>query len=98
MNPELSYYSLAVLLVLVNGTCLFATLFALPGNWMIVGLTALFAWLVPMPDGHGIGWLTLALLLVLAGLAEVLELAASAAGAAKKAQAGEPWLCRWSAR
>ncbi|RIK72808.1 MAG: DUF456 domain-containing protein [Planctomycetota bacterium] len=83
MDPWL-YYALAVTLVLVGGLCWLANLFSLPGNWALVGVAALFAYLVPATAGRGIGWKTIALLAALAALGEILEFAAGAAGAAKQ--------------
>src|SRR4051795_4785925 len=96
------YYTWALLLVLACGAAWFTTLFSVPGNWLIAGFAALFAWLVPAHEtggvggvtvffffllagvGGGIGWITVFVLLGLAVLGEVIELAASAAGAAKQ--------------
>jgi uncharacterized protein len=83
MLPYIWYYTWAILLVLANLGGLTATVFALPGNWIIVALTALFAWLVHDPSGGGIG---LPVVLIVAGLAimgEVVEFAAGAAGVAR---------------
>lgn len=73
------------LLVLAAIACWVSNAFTLPGNWLIVGLAALFAWLLP-PDeyGRGFGWITVAVLAVLATLGEIVEFAAGAAGAAKQ--------------
>lgn len=60
------------------------TLVTLPGNWFIVGLAALFAWLIPVEADRGITWTTVAVLAGIALLGEVLEFGAGAAGAAKQ--------------
>ena len=60
------------------------TLVTLPGNWLIAGFAALFAWLVSQDAGRGITWTTVAVLAGLAVLGEVVEFAAGAAGAAKQ--------------
>jgi uncharacterized protein YqgC (DUF456 family) len=60
------------------------TLITLPGNWIIAGLAALFAWLIPAEAGSGITWTAVAVLVGLAVAGEVLEFGASAAGAAKQ--------------
>ncbi|MSR58307.1 MAG: DUF456 family protein [Planctomycetaceae bacterium] len=83
MLPYIWYYTWAVLLVLCNVGALTATLLALPGNWVIVGLTALFAWLVHGPSGAGVSWYTVAALIGLALLGELAEFGAGAAGAAR---------------
>jgi len=79
-----AYYLWATLLVLACGVAWLTTLVTVPGNWLIAGLAALFAWLAPAGDGRGITWTTVAVLLGLAVLGEVVEFAASAAGAAKQ--------------
>ena len=78
------YYVWALLLVLACGVAWLTTLVTLPGNWFIVGLVALFAYLLPAESGGGITWTAVAVLLCLAVLGEAIEFAASAAGAAKK--------------
>ena len=78
------YYVWAVLLTLANLAAWVSTLVLLPGNWIVVGLTALFVWLVPAPEGMGIGWSTVAIATVLATLGEIAEFAAGAAGAARR--------------
>lgn len=70
-----------LMLLLVCGWLL--TLFALPGNWVMVVATALFAWLVPDADQLGIGWVLVAIMAALATLGELLEFAAGALGAAR---------------
>ena len=83
MLPYFWYYFWALLLIAGNLGALAGTMFALPGNWVIVGLTALFAWLVRGPDGLAIGWWGVGVLLGLAIVGEIVEFAAGAAGAAK---------------
>lgn len=78
------YYLWALLLVLACGVAWSTTLVTLPGNWFVVGLAALFAWLLPASSERGISWKTVAVLLGLALLGEFVEFAASAAGAAKQ--------------
>jgi uncharacterized protein YqgC (DUF456 family) len=78
------YYLWAVLLVLACGMAWLTTLVTLPGNWFVAGLAALFAWLVPASADRGVSWKVVAVLLALAVLGEVVEFAASAAGAAKQ--------------
>jgi uncharacterized protein YqgC (DUF456 family) len=78
------YYLWALLLVAGAGLAWLLNLVALPGNWVVVGLAALFAWLVPLEAGQGMSWTTVAVLLALAVLGEVIEFVAGAAGAAKQ--------------
>jgi hypothetical protein len=76
------YYSSAVLLVLVCIACWLTTLLTLPGNWIVVALVAGFAWLFPAELGRGIEWRTVIIAAVLAGVGELIEFGAGAAGAA----------------
>ena len=76
-----SYYILSVLLV-AGCLCAWLTNFvALPGNWLIVGAAALFAWLAPKSEHDGLLWMTVGAVALLALLGEVVEFAAGAVGA-----------------
>lgn len=82
---EFAYYGWA--LVVIVGACIAWTLnfLALPGNWMIVGLAALLAWLNPVTaDGIGMEWSAVGLILALCVGGEILEAVAGAYGAGKK--------------
>jgi uncharacterized protein YqgC (DUF456 family) len=79
-----AYYLWALLLVVGCATAWLLNLVALPGNWILAGGAALFAWLVPGEAGQGVAWTTVAVLIGLAVLGEVIEFAAGAAGAAKQ--------------
>lgn len=82
---QLAYYVGATLLMFGASVAWITNFFALPGNWFIVGLAALFAWAVmPINGGAGITWQTVGLLAVIAGGGEVLEMVAGAYGAAKQ--------------
>ncbi len=85
MPPEVLYYVWATLLVIacVISWCL--NFFALPGNWIVVALMILFAVFVDGPEGtREIGSYSIAIVFGLAVAGELLELVASAAGAAKQ--------------
>ena len=84
LDPFWIQLTWGILLVLVAIGCWVANVFTLPGNWLIVGLAAAFAYFLP-PDeyGRGFGWITVFVLVLLATLGEVIEFAAGAAGAAK---------------
>jgi len=84
MDSAWLYYLWAVLLVLACCAAWLTTLVTLPGNWFIAGFAALFAWLIPEETGRGVTWTTVAVLLGLAVLGEVIEFGAGAAGAAKQ--------------
>jgi hypothetical protein len=75
------YY--AWVIVLIVGMCgaWLSTLFTIPGNWLIAGLAAAFAFFFPAAEGHGISWITVGVAFALALVGEVIELAAGAAGA-----------------
>ena len=78
-------YLWLILLILLNIVWLGLVFFALPGNWLMVATTAIFAWLGP---GEGIFSIyTFVVITLLALLGEVMEFFAGAGGA-KKAGAG----------
>jgi hypothetical protein len=83
------FYYVILFVLLLAGLAL--TLMTLPGLWVMVGSAAGYAWLT---HGYFIGWKTLAVLLVWAAIAEVVELLSSGAGA-KKAGGGRAGL--WGA-
>lgn len=78
----MTYVGLLLLLILalVVGWCM--TMLSMPGNWVMVGVVGLFAWLSPA-SGPNIGWPVFFVLVGLAVVAELLELAASALGASR---------------
>jgi hypothetical protein len=78
------YYLWALLLVIACFGAWATTLFTLPGNWLIAGFAAIFAWLLPAETTGGVTWTTVAVLVGLAVVGEILEFGASAAGAAKR--------------
>ncbi len=82
---EYLYYLWATLLVLAAVAAWLSLLLTLPGNWFIVALAAVFALVFPSNDAsQGISWLTVAALLLLAAIGELVEFAASAGGAARQ--------------
>jgi hypothetical protein len=82
------YYLLAVAYVLACGVAWLTNLVTAPGNWIVVGLAAVFAWLLPEEaSGRGADWSTVFVLVALAAAGEVIEFAAGAAGAAKQGPA-----------
>jgi len=68
----------SLLLLAVNALGVLLVAMSLPGTWLIAAATALFAWLHGYPRILGIA--PLVILLVIALVAEVLELVAGAAG------------------
>lgn len=59
------------------------TLVSLPGNWLIVGAAALYAWATPDGTRWDLSWQLVGVLAVLAVVGEVIEAVASAAGVRK---------------
>lgn len=83
MSPVAWYYVWASLLLIVNLCAWVSTLFTIPGNWIIVVATALFAFFVRPDDAHGVSWWCVGGLVALAAAGEAIELLAGAAGAKK---------------
>lgn len=82
MDSALVYYIAASLLTVANAVALVTTLFTLPGNWAIVILTGLFAFIYPeADDGRGLSLVVVAVVVGLAVVGELIEFAAGAAGA-----------------
>jgi len=73
----------ALLLILVLLACWLLTLLALPGNWLMVVATSIYAWLTPAKSPAALGWRTVVAILVLAALGEIVELVAGAMGVSK---------------
>ena len=74
----------ALLLILVLLGCWLLTLLGLPGNWLMVVATSVYACFVPAQSPAAIGWRTVVAILVLAALGEIVELVASAMGVSKQ--------------
>lgn len=79
-------YLWLTILVLINAFCLLLVLFGLPGNWLIVTLTCLFAWW--RWDDAVFSIYTLVVIALLAVLGELVEFLGGM-GTAKKA--GATW-------
>ncbi len=73
----------AVGLVVVAIVGWMAQLLGLPGNWIVVVATALYAWWLPGEGRLAVGWNTVIALVVLAAVGEVVEFAAGALGVGK---------------
>lgn len=78
------YYIWGLLLVLANLTAWLSNAVALPGNWLILACTALFAWVFPKVPGPGISWTTVGILVAIAVFGELLEFLAGAAVAGQR--------------
>ena len=77
------YVALLLTLVLLAVAAWMTNFVTLPGNWLVV-LLAAGVWFIETEDGRVMSLLGLLTLLALAGLGELLEFFASAAGAAKQ--------------
>jgi uncharacterized protein YqgC (DUF456 family) len=83
MMVAAAYYLGVLILLVLNALAWCLNLLSLPGNWLMLALTATFAWLVHTADGRGISWATIGVLVVLSITGELLESLAGAAGAAR---------------
>ncbi|MFO0012761.1 MAG: DUF456 family protein [Planctomycetota bacterium] len=77
-------YVWIVLLTLVNILAWLSNLVSLPGNWLILIVSGVYAWFFPEQAGSGMGWIGLSILAGCAVLGEVIEFAAGAALAGKR--------------
>jgi uncharacterized protein YqgC (DUF456 family) len=75
------YFELTLLLLSLAAGWLL-TMLSLPGNWLMLGATAVYAYF-SQGTPFEVSWTTVGILLVLALLAELLEFAAGAVGAAQ---------------
>ncbi|MBW3542138.1 MAG: DUF456 domain-containing protein [Planctomycetes bacterium] len=77
-------YVWATLLLLANLAAWVSSVFTLPGNWLMLVFTALYAWLLPAGIHPRVSWIVVAVALGLAILGEIVEFVAGAAGAARQ--------------
>ncbi len=77
-------YVAATLLMFANMAAWFSTLFTLPGNWILLACTILYAYFLPADYYPRISWHVVILVAVIALLGELIEFLAGAAGAAKQ--------------
>ena len=73
-----------VLLCAINLVSWLSNLLSLPGNWLIVLATAIYAYFFPEAASSGIGWMGIGVLVALAVLGELIEFVAGAAMAGKR--------------
>src|SRR4051794_38488712 len=73
----------ALLLVVGSVICWSLTLFGLPGNWLIVAVAAIYAYLQRPDSLVTFSWSVVGWLVVLATLGEVVEFVAAAMGVKK---------------
>ena len=71
----------ALLLLLAVVICWSVNVVGLPGNWMVCGLVALYAYLIADGTRTDVGWVVVIALLVLALIGELIEFGAGALGA-----------------
>lgn len=74
-------YVLLLFVALVAGWLM--TVLSMPGNWLMIAAAAIYAYFIPDESRFDISRTTVGILIGLALLAEVLELAAGALGAAR---------------
>jgi uncharacterized protein len=74
---------LVVGLVLILGIGWVLTLVSLPGNWLILAVAAVYAWLTPDHTRWDLSWQLVGALAALALVGELIEALASAAGVRK---------------
>lgn len=82
--PTWSYYAFAAVLTVLNFFGVALNLLSIPGNWLIVVLTALFAFLVHSSAVDGISWWVVGTLVVLAAVGELTETLTTSASAARR--------------
>lgn len=73
----------ATVLLVVLVVCWVLTLLGMPGNWFVILASVGYLLVVPADSPVAIGWTTVIVLLVLAGLGELLEFLAGALGVTK---------------
>lgn len=79
---EIAYNILAIgLLLAAVAVGWVLTLVAMPGNWLMVGAAALYAWLGPQTGVIQLHWQTVIAMVVLAVLSEIAEFLAGMVGA-----------------
>jgi len=71
----------ALLLLLAVIVCWAVNIAGLPGNWIMIGLVAIYAYLVDDATRTDVGWIVVLILVVLALLGELVEFGAGAVGA-----------------
>jgi uncharacterized protein YqgC (DUF456 family) len=76
-------FNVLALCLLISAVCVgwVLTLLAMPGNWLMVGAAALYAWLGPQSGILQLHWNTVIIVTVLAGIGEILEFVAGVVGA-----------------
>ena len=82
MNDVIAFAA-PFLLLLVLATGWVMTLLSLPGNWLMVLVVAIYAWLVPDEWRGDVSWAVVLVALVLAIVGEILETLAVAVGTSR---------------
>ncbi|PQO36174.1 DUF456 domain-containing protein [Bremerella cremea] len=77
-------YVAALLLMFANLAAWVSTLFTLPGNWILLAFTILYAYFLPADYFPRISWTVVIFVAVIALIGELIEFLAGAAGAAKQ--------------
>jgi hypothetical protein len=79
-----------LLLITVLLACWMLTLVGMPGNWLMVVATAIYAYFMPAT----LGWKVVVVLAMLAALGEIVELWAGAMGVSRLEAKNQPENCR----
>ena len=77
------FYLLAVLFVAAMIVSWVSNLFGLPGNWFMAALAGVWCYFTDVASVHHLGWVVIVALVVLAGVGELVEFAASVFGTKK---------------
>ena len=83
MISSIFFYVLLVLFVLALLVCWLSNLFGLPGNWIIVVLTAIWCYFTQSYEPWHFGIWLVVLFIALAGVGELIEFGASVLGTRK---------------
>lgn len=76
------YWTAAAVLIAANAMCVFANLFLIPGNWLMLGTMCVFLLVTDAVGGPT--WTTVAVTGVLAMIGEILEMLGGTARAARR--------------
>ena len=77
------FYLLAVLFVAAMIVSWVSNLLGLPGNWFMAALAGVWYYFTDVASVHHLGWVVIVALVVLAGVGELVEFAASVFGTKK---------------
>lgn len=74
MQPDWVYYSAGVALIVASVAAWIGSFYRWPGNWIVVAMAAASAWFLPQKESTlGISWTTVAVLMGVAVVGELVE-------------------------